>query len=179
MDFPSIGVVPPPVLTTFHIDGRAGYPASTLFGSTSSAWPTANLALYYPFRLYSFATAYQLLVLIGATSTGNVDVGIYDAQKNLIVSSGSTACGAINTVQEFDITNTVLAPGDYMLGLAFSTNTATTFVGTAANDELILGGVVVYEEASAMPLPSTATPVVTTLDVPRMSLAGIQFRSVF
>lgn len=183
MDFPTYRMPPPPILTPFHPDSLGltlpGAGLTPLGSSTSSAWPADNLALFYPFRLYDWATAYQLLFWVGATSSGNIDVGIYDSQKNLIVSSGSTAMSAtVNTVQELNITDTVLPPGDYLLGMVCSTTVGTAF-GASGVDELALSTLTVYEQGTALPLPDPCAPVISTMATPTRFVCGIQFRSVF
>ncbi len=183
-DFPGYEMPVGPILTPFspEAQGSAANSVSaigTIGAATSSTWPTNNIALYYPFRLTSWATAYQLLFWVGATSSGNIDVGIYDSQYNRIVSAGTTAMSAtVNTVQEINITDTVLSPGDYLLGGACSTTAGTVF-RLLANDEIGLSGGVAYEQASAMPLPDPAVPVISTNANPVFAVIGIQFRSVF
>ena len=183
MDFPIYRMPPPPILTPYHPDslGLATPPGinATLGAATSQAWPSNDMAFFYPFRLYDWATAYQLLFWVGAVSSGNIDVGIYDSQKNLIVSSGSIAMSAtVNTVQELNIPDTILPPGDYLLGVACSTTVGTAF-GTIQGDEIALSSYAVYEQATAFPLPNPCVPVVTTQSNGYLFCCGIQFRSVF
>jgi hypothetical protein len=183
MDFPVPQLPPPPILTPFHPDagmlGGMGSGHAVLGGTSSVAWPTANLALFVPFRLFMPATAYQLLFLVGATGAGNVDVGIYDSQKNLIVSSGSTLMSlTASTWQELNITDTLLLPGDYLLAAACSLTTATCFRGTA-NDEVGLATMPLYEQASAFPLPATCNPVPVTNVILFRFAYGIQFVPTF
>lgn len=181
-DFPIYEVPVSPILTPWSPEslGNAGNAfGRPLGGASSSTWVAANKAFYYPFRLSSWATAYQLLFWVGATSSGNIDVGIYDRQLHRIVSAGSTAMSAtVNTVQELNITDTVLPPGDYLLGGVCSNTTGTVLLHTLA-DELALSAMPIYEEANALPLPDPATPVVSTQSTPPIVAIGIQFRSVF
>lgn len=183
MDFPNQVMPPPPILTTFSLDVN-GFPlagqAQSLGAAVSAVWPVANKAYFYPFRLSDWATAYQLLFWVGATSNGNIDVGIYDSQKNLIVSSGSTAMSAtIDTVQELNIADTVLPPGDYLLAASCSSGTGTCFRGGANADELFMTTSPVYEQTTAIPLPNPCVPVVCTDVTPQVQVIGIQLRSVF
>lgn len=184
-DFPSPSYGVPPILTSFHKESLGPSDSTPLAGltlglCTSSAWPTNNKAYYYPFSISDWGTAYQLLFWVGATSSGNIDVGIYDAQKHLIVSAGSTAMSAtVNTVQELDIANTVLPPGNYLLAASCSTTVGTCFRGTGHADEIRIPAVPVYEETSALPLPATATPVAMTAATLGVFVVGIQLRSVF
>jgi hypothetical protein len=172
-----------PVLTPFHMlslgPAISGGNQTFSTGAISGTWPANDLALFYPFTLYDWATAYQLLFWVGATSSGNIDVGIYDSQGHRIVSSGSTAMSAtVNTVQELNIADTVLPPGDYFIGVVCSTTAGTVF-RALSTDEVALPNYPVYEQASALPLPSTATPVLSTQASPIVAVCGIQFRPTF
>lgn len=185
MDFPQSVLVPPPILSTFSREcvGQAliGGAFTVLDATTSRAWTANNKAYYYPFTLYAHCTAYQLLFMVGSTSSGNIDVGIYDNEANLIVGAGSTAMSAsTSTVQQINITDTALKPGRYFLGVACSTTAGTCFNGgSSSNDEQILPLLPVYEQASALPLPSTATPVLCTDAAPPIWVCGIQFVPTF
>ena len=181
-DWPVHSLQPPPVLTPWHPDSlgilTAGS-AESLNNTTNGSWPANNLAFFYPFRLHSWALARQLLFFVGGVSAGNIDVGIYDSQNNLIVSSGSTAMSAtINTLQELNITDTVLPPGTYLLAVVCSTTSAQVIRSTAL-DEVILPGVPVYEQATALPLPAACAPVISTQNSPPIIGCGIQFAPVF
>lgn len=154
----------------------------TLMGAGSTAWPTANKAFFFPFRLTEWATAYQLLFWVGATSSGNLNVGIYDNEFNLIVSAGSTAMSAtVNTVQELNIADTVLPPGDYYLAVAVDNITGTCFKAGGLADESTLSSIPVYEQAglTAATLTNPGVPVVTTEGTIHVWIVGIQFRNIF
>ena len=153
----------------------------TMLGNAAStAWPANNQAMYIPFRITAPALVRQLLFMVGGTSSGNIDVGIYDSQKHLIVSSGSTAMSAsTNTVQELNVTDKWLNPGEYLLGASCSTTAGTVFGLGSIADELMLPVITLYQEASALPLPATATPVVSTDGTPKLPLIGIQFAATF
>lgn len=176
---------PSPVLTPFSPESLGlsivALGGGTLSNCASATWPANNTALFYPFRLHTWATAYQLLFWVGATSSGNIDVGIYDSQKNLIISSGSTAMSAtVNTVQELNITDTTLPPGDYLLGVVCSTTAGTTFNVAAGGFSAAIqqSSYPVYTQASALPLPNPCTPVVAST-VRAVVACGIQFRPTF
>lgn len=179
---------PPPILTPWSPESLGipirGYNNTiTLGGSVSGTYPVANKAYFYPFRLDDWATAYQLLFWVGATSAGNINVGIFDSQKNLIVSSGVTAMSAtVNTVQELNITDTELPPGDYLLGVACSSATGTTFVNNvAAADEFVLAEMAIYEQAGLTNATFTdpAVPVPCTDSAPTPVGVGIQLVPIF
>lgn len=184
-DFSTYDLPVPPILSTYSRDFfgkmmQSGGPTGSAMSATSSAWPTANIALIYPFKLCEWATAYQLLLHIGATTSGNVDIGIYDSQGNRIVSSGSTAAGTINVLQQFNITDTVLSPGDYYLAIGCDNTTCTMFSSPAVPDETFMTRAPVYQVTglTGPTLPATITPVVTTQTTIKLIVAGIQFRSV-
>jgi hypothetical protein len=123
---------------------------------TSVTSNQANRASYYPIYLPFGCTATRLWWINGATASGNVDIGIYDREGNRLVATGSTAQGSTNSIQLVDITDQPLSPGWYYLAIAFGSATATAY-GTAnigANAAHALG---IAQEASAFPLPSTAT----------------------
>lgn len=176
---------PPPVLSTFHLDCMGakqitGVGTGSLMSAASAVFPLANSAVLHPFKLCDWATAYQLLLHIGATTSGNVDIGIYDSQGNRIVSSGSTAAGIINTLQQFNIADTVLSPGDYFLAVGCDNITCTMF-RDSSNDEFLLPRSALYQITglTGPTLPATITPAIFTLTATTyLIVAGIQFRSV-
>lgn len=95
------------------------------FAGTTTAWTTANQAVYQAIIVQSTVTVTHLGVIVGATSSGNIDVGIYTEGGVKLVSSGSTAVGTISTLQSFDVTDTTLEPGLYWLACAVDNGTAT------------------------------------------------------
>lgn len=127
----------------------------------SGAWSAANRALYYPFYVNQIFNAAQMFVYNGATISGNLDVGIYDLYGNRLVSSGSTAQSGASVLQVFNITDTLLAPGDYYFALAFNNTTATIQLNlmTSASLSKTMG---ILQQESAFPLPATATMATAT-----------------
>lgn len=134
-----------------------GAASLTLIGANvavSTAWPSANLAILYPFRLPKLATVCKLTVGCGATAAGNFDVGIYDQAGNLIVSSGSTGKAAAAEVN-CDVTDTAIGPGLYYAALAADgTNNYVAATATSAQLLKILG---IRQVSSAFTLPSSVT----------------------
>jgi hypothetical protein len=142
---------------------------TTTFGSTSSiggiwwsnttpnstTYPTANLAIYMPFRLPTPTLIAQLFCSNGTAVSGNVDVGIYDEAGTRLVSSGSTAQAGTSTNQAFNITDMTIGPGLFYLAVAMDNTTGTLFATTASALNLKFMGFA--QEASAFPLPATAT----------------------
>ena len=94
-------------------------------------------------------------------ASNNLDIGIYASTQNrepgvLVVSAGSTAQGTASQVQFVDVTDTTLAPGLYWIALTASVTAASTMRTSLS---VTPQGLIVFSESSALPLPSTATPV--------------------
>lgn len=130
---------------------------SSLPSSTAVAWPSANRALFSPFRIVYPETVYQIGVYWGNAATGshNFDVGIYDQYGNRIVSSGATACAA-STAVFANITDTRLLPGLYYMALAADSGTPNPF-GVAMAQVAMVQGLGQRQMDSAYTLPATAT----------------------
>ena len=139
----------------------------------SQAWPTANKAIYIPFRVFDNFTAKRIVIYNHATINGNVCVAIYNSSSSRLVTSGSVAHAGANADQVFDITDTALVPALYYMGIAFDNNTATIAAVSAAAVSMKQHKFGVREEAAAFPLPATATFADTTLDMlPVMAILG-------
>lgn len=121
------------ILTTSSLNhSPAGW--SVVLGNvvmtTSTAWGTADVALYVPVYLGWQAKVYKLSVMNGGTVGGNTDVGIYNERGVRLVSSTPTLQSGTSTIQTFDVTDTLLNPGVYYLALANTTTTGTYLCGT-------------------------------------------------
>ena len=99
----------------------------------------------------------------GATINGSWDVGIYDQEWKLMVSTGSVTQAGTNAVQEQDITDITIGPGLYYAAFAFSSATAAYFSSTVAGP---LAGTGCNFMLSAFPLPATFTSGGLTSAVP-------------
>lgn len=128
-------------------------------GSTNStAWPTISLAMYVPFLMRVGATFLRAFSLNG-TPSGNIDIGVYNENGTRLWSAGTTAMAGTGAPQTFTISPALYLPrGRYFLGLAIDNTTATIgrWTGTAGvgGMQKFLG---VAQQASAFPLPATAT----------------------
>lgn len=129
--------------------------------SASGAWPTANLAIFIPFVLTRPTTIYQLGWFNGSAVSGNIDVGIYDAAFNRLTSTGSTAQAGTTAPQSVDITDIIIGPGLFWMAAVMDNTTGTlqrTTIGVAA----LCRATGMCEQATAFPLPATATPTLYT-----------------
>jgi hypothetical protein len=122
----------------------------------SSAWPTASLAMFVPIALSEAVTVVKMAWLNGATVSGNVDVGIYDASGNRLVSIGSTAQAGVTNSQVVDIADTLLNAGRYYLALAVDNITGTMRM-TVPDTLGTVKAMGMLQMAAAFPLPLTAT----------------------
>lgn len=145
--------------------------------SGAAAWSSANLAVYVPFRLTGPNVATKLFIGNGNPVAGNVDIGIYDHAGRKIVSTGSVARSGVNDHQVIDIADTMLDAGLFYLAVAMDTTTNSNYrryTVTAAYHTKMMG---VAQQASAFPLPATAT--FATATVTDIAVAGVLFnRSV-
>jgi hypothetical protein len=135
-----------------------------LANAASAAYVSANRAVYLPFHVPVARVLTKLMTPNGATASDNVDMGIYAAESGLpgrrIVSIGSTAQSGTDALQYYDIADTLLGAGDYFLAVAMNGTTGTLHRLIPSIDNLRRGGM--FQEASAFPLPATATPATIT-----------------
>lgn len=126
---------------------------------TSSAYQLANRAILVPFVLMEEVTVVKLFVFNGGTVSGNVDVGIYDASYNRLVSAGSTAQTGTGRIQEFDVGDTTIGPGQFYMAMA-PDNTNGHYIRWPL-DVSVDGGEMLglLEDESAFPLPDPLVPI--------------------
>jgi len=150
-------------ITVWSADSLGVTIAAMGLGSPASvAYPTSNDAYLFPFRLGADFTVAKLWWFNGATASGNVDCGIYDANFNLKTSAGSTAQSGTNAVQSVDITDYVLKKGLYYLAIAMDNTTGTLFAVNGTNPTILTKTAGSVQMASAFALPSTITPAANT-----------------
>lgn len=159
MDFPHVMMPHFNVITPWSIESMG----MTLLGNgfqtmetAATAAQVANLIHYYPFRVWEPFTVRKITYIVGGTANGNVDAGVYTWEKNRLINSGSTAQGAINTLQELDVTDTLLMPGRYFMAIQFSSGTGTAF-RISHGDENLQAIMPKWEEAAgSFGLPTAA-----------------------
>lgn len=119
----------------------------------------ANHAHYWPITMPCDAVLYAIR-FAGANALGDYDLGLYGPDLGRIASKGATALAA--TVQELSLADIRVRAGEtYFAAISFSLATAqvTREIYSAGGfGEMVGWG----HEASAHPLPATATPVTTT-----------------
>lgn len=96
--------------------------------SASAVWPTADLAMYIPFALHAPAIVKELWWYNGASVSGTVDAAVYNEDgTQRLFSAGAPSQAGTSAPQAVDITDTLLLPGRYWMGLVLG-NTTGTFV---------------------------------------------------
>lgn len=167
-----IGIPLFPVYTAAHplSMGLALRPAS--LGTASTAWGTANMAIYVPFTLTAPFTVAKLLAYNGTITGGNTDIGIYSETGTEILGIAAAAQAGTSVWQEFDVTDTTLAPGLYYIGLLNTTTTGTYFAWNTI--EYPRSGGVFSQAVGAATLPSpTATfAKLTSFGVPLVGMSS-------
>jgi hypothetical protein len=139
------------------------------------AYPAANLAIYVPFWVQAPYTIRQVFWANGTPIAGteNIDVGVYDAGKRKIISSGSTLQVNDASTQAVDVADTVIGPGLYFMAIA--TDSLTQFRSIAMGSLAFYKTLGAYQEASAFSLPTNATFAAPTSDY--LPIFGISGRS--
>ena len=172
-DFPSPLVLPDPLVTITLSSmcslGAVAYPAIA-----SAAWPTANKALFIPFKLTRPITATQMFVYNGTTAQDNFDLGIYSVDGTRLVSAGATVQANASVIQVVNITDTLLGPGLFYMACAFEGTTSTVIRTTLTASKGKIAGIT--EMANAYPLPAVATFATLTTSV--LPIIGLTTRSV-
>lgn len=136
--------------------------------TTSSTWVTANTAVYLPFVVYQPLTVVKMAVINGTVVSGNIDVGIYDTGQHRLVSKGSTAQAGTSAIQSFDITDTLLQPGEYYAAVAMDNTTGT--LSQYQTSVTLAGAAGCLSQATAFALPDPATFAAATSKIPVVML---------
>jgi len=142
--------------------------------SETTAWPSANLGQYLPFTINQVQTIYYIRCQNGGAVAGTIDVGIYDADGNRIVTMGATTMAGTSAVQDFNIPDTVLQPGVYYMAMSMS-DTATARVRgwpMTAGANTSASGCLQQASVATLPSPTATFAASTSTFVPLMALMG-------
>lgn len=179
MIWPSVVIEPLVTITPTHPESGVGnimFNGGNLSLNTyaSSTWPSASKALFIPFWISKPITFSTMFWVNGATTSGNVDVGVYSVDGTKIVSKGSTAQSGASALQSVSVTSTTLGAGMYYLAMA-ADNTTATYYRTIAGQSLRTKFTGMAEMSSAFALPATATFATVAADY--IPMVGLSTRS--
>lgn len=138
--------------------------------NAGTAWPFANTALFVPFRLAAPFT-FNTLFVVNGTSSGNLDLGIYNADGTKLISTGSVASAA--NVATYSVTTTTLPAGLYYIAMAADNTTIAPFAFNTLGNAAFMRMCGLAQQGSALPLPATATfAAYTAVMVPYIGLSA-------
>jgi len=123
----------------------------------SSTGQNANKCIFLPFSVFKPTTVKTIRFINGGTVTGNFDVGLYYEDGTQIVALGSTAQAGVSSVQDGNITDTLLQPGNYYTGMVIDAAATYMCWNIATADICRMKGLQVKMQTSTFPLPSPAT----------------------
>jgi hypothetical protein len=145
-----------PIITPFHMDGMGAEANNyVLVWSAAGTWPLANRALAWPFSIDLARTLRRLGAWINVSS-GNMCLGVYDADFERIATTGSVATPAAGFGVE-DVADLDMARGQYYMALSFDNIVVQLRRGAPATGVFArLFGMAQMD--AAFPLPQTFVP---------------------
>lgn len=104
------------------------HPALVTFQAVGDSARTANSTYLHDIYVTAPNVITAFSIAHGAVSAGNLDLGIYDANGNLLTHTGVTPVTAINTLQKINLPVALpIGPGVYFLGFWLDNGTDTYF----------------------------------------------------
>lgn len=131
-----------------------------LGGPASTSNPTGSFCIYVPFYSVAPFPVKGVFWHNGATVAGNVDVGIYSADRRRLFSCGPQLQSGTNVLQFTQIPTYELGTGLFFMGICLSNVTGTMFAasfiaGNSGTGLQYMAGV--YQQGSNTSLPTTGT----------------------
>jgi hypothetical protein len=138
----------------------------------SAVWNAVSKIMFMPVPCPGPFTVMKFACENGAAVSGNLDMGLYTPEGQLIVSTGSTAQSGTSGWQVIDVTDTAVPPGWYYLAMVLDNVTGTNDrLGSLAALKRMYG---CREQLSTFPLPTSATfAVVTDAYIPSFMAMGV------
>ena len=172
-----------PAYSMFHGSGGEGISGNALPAS-SQTWnnisSASNAAVFVPLYIERPGIITKLWTQNGGTAAGNIDIGLYSCVDGLpatrLVSSGSTAQAGTNVLQEFNITDYPVS-GSTVLFLGMASDSSSTTIVSGSLGAAFVRAIGLARQASAFPLPATATPTVV-LAGQMLVGCGVAFRAL-
>lgn len=145
-----------------HLSTLGTNPLLTMLGSSSVTQNSANQAILVPFKPQR-AMSIAIVQWVCAVSSGNYDIGIYDASGTKLWSKGSTVFGTAGALQVETVSPSVPLTAGTTYYLAWSADNTTGsprgIVGTAAGwsgfQQMLDGTSYTRLVSSSFPLPSS------------------------
>ena len=147
---------------------------SVLGQRSSQGFGAAPYSVFMPFRISRMYKFSSMFIYNGSVTSGNIDLGVFSEDGTLLVSTGSTAQGAVATVQKISVSETILTTGLYYMGLSCD-NTSSKFYSQNSGIQfnVLIGAA---EMANQFPLPANITFATYSNNwVPMMGLTGRSF----
>ncbi len=152
-----------PVISAFAAES-SGLATAVLTGSAtvvggSALWPTSQLAIYVPFRIWTPYLVKAVWWANGAATAGTADVGIYTVGGTLLANSTATTQTGTSTIQTVTLgTALLLSPGSYYMAMLGSTGTTAQYQRIAVVTPTYFAAPGWAQQAvGASTLPATAT----------------------
>ena len=139
----------------------------SLSSATDAGWFGANWACGIPFTLSRRTSFQRIFVVNGSSVSGNIDLGVYDWNRNKIQSTGSTARTATN-IQAISFSLT-LGPGRYYMAIALDSTSNVYRLSPTGDDFGFIAGETIWG-SSQFPLPSAFTINQFPTGIPLMGL---------
>jgi len=177
MNFDNNSIEPLITIHPFSLESLFWPNNITLFNANSLVWPTANLAMFFPFMVNKRITAVKMFAMNGATLSGAIDVGIYDVSGTRLISSGSTGQVGVSNLQIFDIVDTSFGPGTFYLAVTMNNIIGRLMAGEDAIART-LSSVGILQMTAAFPLPAVATFATVTEPNNRIPWFGLSTRII-
>jgi hypothetical protein len=133
-----------------------------LQGVASAAYPTANRALLIPFTPTRDMRPALWYWHNGATVSGNVEVGVWDAALQKVASSGSVAQAGVNAFQSVAAAGGTVIKGGRTGYLVVCVDNTTATLFRLAPSGTLLNGLGVLMLATSLPLPTSLAGAVGT-----------------
>lgn len=151
-------------------------PASRWFATNptaTTAWVTANQARYVPLIISEPYNVVKLMVYCGTTSgSGNNDMAVYDAAGTEVIAATAAAHPAAANWQEFNVTDTVLMPGLYYVGILHTTTTGTFLAWTNKEIGRVCGVFSQAVGAGNMPSPTATFAALDQAVIPVVAVSN-------
>jgi hypothetical protein len=168
---PSGGRLNPLFISTFGPNSLGTEVANIASAAPASdTWPATDRSILVPFVVESPYVAMKLWFVVGGTASGNYKMAVYREDFVRLAVTTAAAATAANSVEEQDITDLILQPGRYYLGLTNSGTTGT--VSRAEPSVEILKALGVCASTTSLPDPASPVVVATNDYIPLMGLAG-------